>query len=104
MNAVIDAVNKLSVRWWDWVVPASWQSALVAVAIFALIWAGRRWPSPLRHGLLIVALLKFAMPPLLSLPVGLFTVAGPVWAAPRTPPREIFSAPGFSDSRQREYQ
>ena len=33
----------------------------------------RRWSSPVRYGLLLIALLKFAMPPLWSLPTGLLT-------------------------------
>ncbi|MCA9444992.1 MAG: M48 family metalloprotease, partial [Candidatus Omnitrophica bacterium] len=37
----------------------------------------RRLPSPLRYGLLLIALLKFAVPPMLSLPTGLFAWAPP---------------------------
>jgi hypothetical protein len=49
--------------------------------MLALVALGKRWPSPLRYGLLLVALLKFAMPPMLPLQVGVFSVAGPTIAA-----------------------
>ena len=36
------------------------------------VWALRRRSAPLRYGLLLVALAKFAIPPMLALPVGAF--------------------------------
>src|SRR5207244_4845390 len=44
----------------------------------AMVALGRRWPSPLRYWLLVLALAKFAMPPLLALPTGFFSHIGPV--------------------------
>ena len=72
MNALIDSLNQASQTWWSYIVPAIWQGSLVALVIVGIVWIGRRWPSPLRHGLLLVALVKLAMPPLLALPTGVF--------------------------------
>src|SRR6185295_6796001 len=41
--------------------------ALVAVA------CGRRWPAPLRHGILVLAMIKFALPPFAAMPLGIFS-------------------------------
>jgi hypothetical protein len=38
---------------------------------------GSFWPAPLRYGLLVLAMLKFAFPPLLPRPTGLFSLTGP---------------------------
>ncbi len=78
MDAFVEGLNSASQVWLAYVFHAAWQSTLVAVVILTFLAAGRRWPSPVRYGLLLVALLKFAMPPLLSIPTGLFTIAGPV--------------------------
>src|SRR5688572_15125055 len=52
---------------------ASWQAALVGGILLALVFAGRRWPAPLRYGLLLVALLKFILPPFLTAPSGVLS-------------------------------
>jgi beta-lactamase regulating signal transducer with metallopeptidase domain/HEAT repeat protein len=77
MRTLIDLLNTWSGEWWPWLGHASWQSAAVAALVLGLVWAGRRWPAPLRYGLLLVALAKFAVPPMLSLPSGVFSNAGP---------------------------
>jgi len=73
MNAIADLCNQWSEAWWLWVVQAGWQSAAVGLAVLVAVWAGWRLPSPVRHGLLVLALVKFAMPPLTTLPTGLFS-------------------------------
>lgn len=50
---------------------ALWQTALVALLALVALRLGRRWPAPLRYGLLLVALLKFAMPVSLTSPIAL---------------------------------
>ena len=45
--------------------------------LLVVVLLGRRWPSPLRYWLLVLALAKFALPPLLSMPTGLFSHVGP---------------------------
>ena len=64
MNASVQVLNELSETWWSFVAHATWQSAVVGVLILVAVWLMRRRPAPLRYGLLVIALLKFAMPPL----------------------------------------
>ena len=63
--------------WWRYVFHATWTSSLVAVVLLGIVRLGRRWPAQLRYGLLLIVLVKFAIPPMLELPTGLFTQLGP---------------------------
>lgn len=83
MNELVTLLNSTAQTWWPYMFHASWQSTLAAIMILTLLSFGRRWPSPLRYGLLVVALLKFAMPPLLPVPVGIFSLARPVVLPPQ---------------------
>lgn len=49
------------------------EASLLASIVLLLVHVGRRWPSPLRYGLLLVALLKFAIPPTVAFPTGLYS-------------------------------
>ena len=73
MNAFISRLDSWSLHWWNWIVQSGWQAGIVALVVVGLITVGRRGPSPLRHALLLVALLKFALPPMVALPTGLFS-------------------------------
>ena len=73
MNSAISAWNTTAESWWSWIVSADWQSAVVGLLLLFAVAVARRWSSPVRYGLLLIALLKFAMPPLWSLPTGLLT-------------------------------
>ncbi|MBD3268341.1 hypothetical protein GF373_16870, partial [bacterium] len=70
MNALIQTLNNISPHWWDYIFHASWQSALIGLLLLALVWLGRKWSAPLRYGILLLALIKFLIPPMLSLPTG----------------------------------
>ncbi|MFO1501134.1 MAG: M56 family metallopeptidase [Verrucomicrobiota bacterium] len=74
MHLSIDWLNAAALGWWNYIVHASWQAAVVGIMLLAVVnLAGQRWPAPLRYALLVVALLKFACPPLLPFPTGLFS-------------------------------
>ncbi len=70
MNAAVEL-------WWRYVFHATWTSSLVALVLLAIIRMGRRWPAQLRYGLLLIVLVKFAVPPMLGFPTGLFSQLGP---------------------------
>lgn len=72
MSGVIDVLNGAAALWWPYAFHAAWQAALVGVIMLAAVRALRRRSAPLRYGLLLVALAKFAIPPMLALPVGVF--------------------------------
>lgn len=77
MSLLAMSLTRIAERWWEYVVNASWQAALVGLSALVLVRIGRRWPAPWRCGLLLVALLKFACPPMIAAPTGLFSQ----WAA-----------------------
>lgn len=78
MARFVELWNMAADAWWVWVAPAFWQSAIVGLALLIMVAFARRWSSPVRYGLLMVALLKFAVPPLWSAPTGLLSHVGPV--------------------------
>jgi len=77
MDALINALNSSGGIWWRYVLHAAWQASLLAVVVLLVVRLGRRWSSSLRYWLLVIVLVKFAMPPLFSLPTGLFSRFGP---------------------------
>ena len=78
MTAAAEAINQVAGTWWPFVLHATWQSSLLAGIFLVAVRLGRRWPAQLRYALVLIALVKFAVPPTLSLPTGLFTRLGPV--------------------------
>lgn len=62
----MDIVSGISSEWWSWVFHAGWQSAVVGLLLVGLVLLFRRLPAPVRYGLLVVALVKFAVPPVIG--------------------------------------
>ena len=75
MNSIVSEMVSFSNAWWPWMAHAAWQSALVGILLLALAWMMRRSSAPLRHGMLVVALLKFAVPPLFIVSLALLPAA-----------------------------
>jgi len=69
----VASINEFAETWWFYVWHAGWQGSLVALLILGVVCGLRRAPSPLRYSLLLVALIKFAMPPMLTASTGLFS-------------------------------
>ncbi|MBI1853365.1 MAG: carboxypeptidase regulatory-like domain-containing protein [Planctomycetes bacterium] len=87
---MVQAINRFADAWWPFVLHATWQASLLAVVVLAIVKLGKRWPSPIRYGLLVVCLVKFAIPPTLSFPTGLFSLVGPR-AAPLVAPQSTIA-------------
>ena len=77
MQLLLPLLNSAAATWFSFVYHITWQASLLAVLVLAVVLLRRRWPSPLRYWLLVLALAKFALPPLLSMPTGLFSHVGP---------------------------
>lgn len=77
MNSVVESLNAAGGVWWVYAFHATWTSSLVAAVLLAVVWVGRRWPAQLRHAIILIALVKFAVPPILATPVGIFSIFGP---------------------------
>ena len=73
MNEMINSVNSASQIWAQLVVSLTWQSTLVAIVLIVFVLLAKRLPSPVRYAILLVALLKFASPPFLHAPSGIFS-------------------------------
>lgn len=94
MNRCIAALNSAAQSWWPGTVHAFWQGlvALGIVLLALVLWrrAAPRW----RYGLLLICLVKFALPPI-GLPFGLFAwfpTPGTGGLSPAKPPAAIASA------------
>ncbi len=94
---MINAVNGVSEVWFRTMASASLQASLLALVLLVVVWIGRRWSPALRHALLMIALLKFAIPPTLSLPTGLFYHVKPMAASQTTFPADVV-APIFQEA------
>jgi beta-lactamase regulating signal transducer with metallopeptidase domain len=76
-DAIVQSLNRAAQAWWPFALHTTWTSCLVAVVLLLMVRLGRRWPAKVRHAILVIALVKFALPPTLALPVGLFHWFGP---------------------------
>jgi beta-lactamase regulating signal transducer with metallopeptidase domain/thiol-disulfide isomerase/thioredoxin len=101
MQLLVAKLNSAAAIWFSFVSHVTWQASLLAVLLLAVVAVARRWPSPLRYWLLVLALAKFALPPVLSMPTGLFSQVAPaVRAVPSTAdfPAVAQASPAFTDS------
>ena len=78
MTGAVEAINQTAGTWWTFVLHATWQSSLVAMIALAVFHLARRRSAQFRYAVVVIALIKFVVPPTLSLPTGLFTRFGPV--------------------------
>jgi beta-lactamase regulating signal transducer with metallopeptidase domain len=69
--------------WLPHLLQAAWQATAVGVLLLFVARIFPRANPPLRHALVLLALLKFAIPPMLPLPTGIFSAAP---AAPHIEP------------------
>lgn len=96
MERVLEWLNPAASAWWTYILAASWQATAVGVVLLLVVHGpGRRWPAPLRYSLLVVGLLKFACPPWLSVPTGLFSrLTAPALILPASLEGKPAQAPG----------
>jgi GWxTD domain-containing protein len=82
---MIPLINGIAEAWFRHMTSSTLQATILALLILGILWIGRRWPPALRYALMMLALCKFAIPPMLSLPTGLFNRV--------MPPQQSESAP-----------
>ena len=73
MKEFIFNFNSIADSWFQFVWSSSWQSALLAAALIAIVALAKKIPAPFRYAILLVALVKFAVPPFMSAPSGVFS-------------------------------
>ncbi|MFO0999517.1 MAG: M56 family metallopeptidase [Planctomycetaceae bacterium] len=69
MNQFHDVVG----NWSGWMIHSGWQSAIVVALVAVLLRLARRSSAQFRYAILLLALMKFAVPPFTNLSVGLFS-------------------------------
>ena len=74
---MIEQFNSCAETWFRTMTSATLQAVLLALVALAAVWLFRRRSPVWCHALLMIALLKFAVPPSLSLPSGLFSQLKP---------------------------
>ncbi|MEQ9406364.1 MAG: M56 family metallopeptidase [Fuerstiella sp.] len=98
MSSFVEALNHGSEFWWSLMTASFLQSSLVAcVMLLVVAAAGRRIPSPLRSALLLLAFVKFILPPVWSTSFGLFALIPVEPPSQVTPPIEVKSASPADD-------
>lgn len=70
MNAIIEAWNGAAAVWWDWTVTATWQGTLFFALVVLLLVSVKALGPRFRYGLLLLVLLKLALPPVVGLSYG----------------------------------
>lgn len=81
----MDAINAAAQIWFRYMTSAAVQATLLALLLLGIVWAGKRLSPAMRHALLMIALLKFVIPPTLPLPTGLFSQIRPEVSSQSTP-------------------
>ena len=67
MSGMIDTWNRAAALWWEWTVTATWQGMVLLAAVVAVLALGRRIAPGVRYGLLLLVLLKLAVPPVVGI-------------------------------------
>jgi len=57
------AFESFAASWFELLLPAALEAAVLGVVVWLLVRFGRRAPSSLRYGLLVLAIVKFLLPP-----------------------------------------
>jgi len=71
--SIIHQLNEISSVYANWIWLSAWQSAILGVAILLVVRFCARIPVSIRYALLLLAIIKFVVPPGYALPVGLFS-------------------------------
>lgn len=87
MNALVEPLNQAAATWWTWTWQATAQGAILLVLVLVALALWRRATPPLRYGLLLLALVKFLLPPVVASSVGLFAWLPLGGLASDTPPQ-----------------
>ena len=73
MSQFVDFLNSAAEVWWPFVIHGAWQAALIGAVVLIVLKFGKRWPSPVRYGLVLLALIKFLVPPMAAFPSGILS-------------------------------
>ena len=83
---MIHLINRIAEAWFPYMASATLQATILALVVLGILWIGRRWSPALRYAFMMLALCKFVIPPMLSLPTGLLNRIQPQQWAESAPP------------------
>jgi GWxTD domain-containing protein len=87
---MIQLINGIAESWFSYMASATLQATVLALFFLGILQIGRRWSPALRYALMMLALCKFVIPPMLSLPTGLLNRIQPQqWAGSAPPLRYV---------------
>jgi TonB family protein len=87
---MIHLINRIAEAWFPYMASATLQATILALVVLGILWIGRRWSPALRYAFMMLALCKFVIPPMLSLPTGLLNRIQPQrWAESALPLRYV---------------
>jgi GWxTD domain-containing protein len=90
---MIPLINGIAEAWFRYMASATLQATLLALFILGILRIGRRWSPALRYAFMMLALCKFVVPPMLSLPTGLLNrIQSQQWAESVPLPRYVAPA------------
>ncbi|HBL41959.1 MAG TPA: hypothetical protein DDZ90_01035, partial [Planctomycetaceae bacterium] len=69
----VDTINSVADAWLFIVKHMAWQSTVVALLIFVVVFWKHRISANIRYALLMLALIKFVVPPFFAMPGGIFS-------------------------------
>lgn len=71
MMQVFESMNEFVNPWGEFLWGIAWQAGVIGLLIATVVIWKKRWGSSLKYWLLVVALVKFLVPPFLALPTGI---------------------------------
>jgi TonB family protein len=83
---MIHLINRIAEAWFPYMASATLQATILTLVVLGILWIGRHWSPALRYAFMMLALCKFVIPPMLSLPTGLLNRIQPQQWAESAPP------------------
>lgn len=70
MSGMVDTLKRAAAAWWDWTLVSTGQGALLLFLVAIALFTGKSLRPGFRYGLLLLVLLKFAVPPVFGVAYG----------------------------------
>ncbi len=95
MNGAIEHMNWAAAVWWQWTLTSTWQGVVLLVVVGIILYGAKFLRPGMRYGLLLVVLLKLAMPPVVGMSYGFSDLMSHLM---ERPPAQSLTAPDMTVS------
>lgn len=89
MTELILVLNEFAAAWWAWTVTSTGQGLLLLAVVALVLWGWKSMRPGLRYGLLLVVLVKLAVPPVIGTSYGFSDLMARAFAEAPSPPPVI---------------